>query len=178
VLQGDGITTILVGHTNVANNIITTTFESLPDVPVSSFAMKLPAGSNSVLAANGNLCTANLVMPTTIVAQSGPTVTQKTKITPTNCPVQIVKHRTSGTTAIMTVQLPAAGRISGSGTDLKTVARHLGNAGKETLNVSLTGTGKEILRKFRQLRIKVRVGFVPKKKGATSKAYATVTFRA
>ncbi len=106
VLQGDGITTILVGHTNVANNIITTTFESLPDVPVSSFAMKLPTGSNSVLAANGNLCTANLVMPTTIVAQSGPTVTQKTKISPTNCPVQIVKHRTSGATAIMTVQLP------------------------------------------------------------------------
>jgi hypothetical protein len=178
VLQGDGITTILVGHTNVANNIITTTFESLPDVPVSSFTMKLPTGSNSVLAANGNLCTANLVMPTTIVAQSGPTITQKTKISPTNCPVQIVKHRTSGATAIMTVQLPAAGRISGSGTDLKTVARHLGNAGKETLNVPLTGTGREILSKFRQLRIKVRVGFVPKKKGATSKAYATVTFRA
>ena len=45
VLQGDGITTILVGHTNVANNVITTTFESLPDVPVSSFTMKLPTGS-------------------------------------------------------------------------------------------------------------------------------------
>ena len=92
--------------------------------------------------------------------------------------MQILKHRTSGATAIMTVQLPAAGRISGSGADLKTVARHLGNGGKATLNVSLSGTGKEILRRFRQLRIKVRVGFVPKKKGATSKAYATVTFRA
>jgi hypothetical protein len=178
VLQGDGITTILIGHTNVVNSIITTTFESLPDVPVSSFTMKLPTGSNSVLAANGNLCTANLVMPTTIVAQSGPTVTQKTKITPTNCPVQILKHRTSGATAIMTVQLPAGGRISGSGADLKTVKRNLSNSGKATLNVPLTGTGREILRRFRQLRIKVRVGFVPKKKGATSKAYATVTFRA
>ncbi len=52
-------------------HVITTTFESLPDVPVSSFTLKLPTGSNSVLAANGNLCTANLVMPTTIVAQSG-----------------------------------------------------------------------------------------------------------
>jgi hypothetical protein len=178
VLQGDGITTILVGHTNVVNNIITTTFESLPDVPVSSFTMKLPTGSNSVLAANGNLCRSNLTMPTTIVAQSGPTVTQKTKISVTNCPVQILKHRTSGATAIMTVQLPAAGRISGSGADLKTVKRNLGNGGKATFNVPLTGTGKEILRRFRQLRIKVRVGFVPKKKGASSKAYATVTFRA
>ncbi len=178
VLQGDGITTILVGHTKVANGIITTTFESLPDVPVSSFAMKLPTGSNSVLAANGNLCTSNLVMPTTIVAQSGPTITQKTKISVTNCPVQIVKHRTSGATAIVTVQAPAAGRISGSGTDLKFVSRNLGGAGKATINVPLTRVGKEVLGKFRQLRIKVRIGFVPKKKGASSKASATVTFRA
>ncbi len=178
VLQGDGITTILIGHTSVVKGIITTTFESLPDVPVSSFALKLPTGSNSVLAANGNLCTANLVMPTTIVAQSGPTITQKTKISPTNCPVQILKHRTSGATAIMTVQAPAAGRISGSGTDLKFVTRNLGGAGKTTINVPLTRVGKEVLAKFRQLRIKVRIGFVPKKKGASSKASATVTFRA
>ncbi len=178
VLQGDGITTILTGHTNVANGIITTTFESLPDVPVSSFAMKLPTGSNSVLAANGNLCTANLVMPTAIVAQSGPTITQKTKISPTNCPVQILKHRTSGATAIMTVQTYAAGRISGSGTDLKFASRNLGGASKTTINVPLTRIGREVLGKFRQLRIKVRIGFVPKKKGASSKATATVTFRA
>jgi hypothetical protein len=178
VLQGDGITTILVGHTKVTSGIVTTTFESLPDVPVSSFAMKLPTGSNSVLAANGNLCTANLVMPTTIVAQSGPTITQRTKISPTNCPVQILKHRTSGATAIVTVQTYAAGRISGSGTDLKFVSRNLGGASKTTINVPLTRIGKEVLGKFRQLRIKVRIGFVPKKKGSTSKATATVTFRA
>ncbi len=78
----------------------------------------------------------------------------------------------------MTVQLPAAGRISGSGTDLKPSHATSATAARRRLNVSLSGTGKEILRKFRQLRIKVRVGFVPKKKGATSKAYATVTFRA
>jgi hypothetical protein len=177
VLQGAGVTTILTGHTNVANNIITTTFDSLPDVPVSSFTMKLPTGSNSVLAANGNLCASNLVMPTTIVAQNGVTVAQKTKISVTNCPVQIVKHRTSRGVAILTVQVPAAGRISASGTDLKFVKRNIGKAERTTLKVSLTGLGREVLRKFRQLRLKVRVGFVPKK-GSSSKASATVTFRA
>jgi hypothetical protein len=179
ILTGDGVTTILVGHTNITKGITTTTFESLPDVPVSSFALKLPTGSNSVFAANGNLCTANLTMPTTIVAQNGAKVTQKTKISVTNCPVEVVKHRTSGSTAIMTVQTPAPGRVSGSGADLSFVSRNLSAAGKTTINVPLTRVGREVLGKFRQLRIKVRIGFVPKKgHGSSSKAFATVTFRA
>jgi hypothetical protein len=179
ILRGDGVTVILVGHTHVSNkSILTTTFESLPDVPVSNFALKLPIGSNSVLAANGNVCTANLVMPTTIIGQNGAKITQKTKISVTNCPVQVVSHRTAGATATMTVQAPAAGRISASGTDLKFVSRNLGAAGRTTIKVPLTRFGSEVLRKFRQLRIKVRVGFVPKKGRATSKAFATVTFKA
>jgi hypothetical protein len=178
ILRADGVTVILVGHTNITNSIITTSFESLPDVPVSSFSLYLPSASNSLLAANGNLCTSNLVMPTTIIAQNGAKITQSTKITTRNCPVQIVKHKTAGTTATMTVQVPAAGSISAGGTDLKFNKRNVGKAERTTIKASLTRTGQEVLRKFRQLRIKVRVGFVPKKKGASSKAYATVTFRA
>jgi hypothetical protein len=178
IVQGDGVTVILVGHTNITNSIITTSFESLPDVPVSSFSLYLPSASNSLLAANGNLCTANLVMPTTIIGQNGAKITQNTKIAARNCPVQIVKHKTAGNTATLTVQAPAAGSISAGGTDLKFNKRNIGKAERTTIKTSLTRTGMEVLRKFRQLRIKVRVGFVPKKKGASSKAFATVTFRA
>jgi hypothetical protein len=178
ILQGDGVTVILVGHTNVTNSIITTSFESLPDVPVSSFSLYLPSAANSLLAANGNLCTSNLVMPTTIIAQNGAKIAQNTKLSTRNCPVQIVKHKTAGTTATMTVQVPAAGSISAGGTDLRFNKHSVGKAGRTTIKVPLTRVGREVLGKFRRLRIKVRVGFVPKKKGASSKAYATVTFRA
>ena len=179
ILRGDGVTVILVGHTNIIKGITTTTFESLPDVPVSSFAVKLPTRSNSALTANGNLCAAkNLTMPTTILAQSGATIKQNTKISVTNCPVQIVGHRTSGTSATVTVQAPAAGRISVGGTDLRTATRNVGNGGRMTITTRLTGTGAEVLRKFRQLRIKVRVGFVARAGHKSSRAFATVTFRA
>jgi hypothetical protein len=178
ILRGDGVTVILVGHTHITGNVISTKFESLPDVPVSNVVVKLPIGAHSVLAALGNVCTEKLTMPTTIVAQSGAKITQKTKITVNNCPVEVVGHRTSGTSATLTAQLPAAGRVSASGTDLRFVTRKLGKAGRTTITTSLTRTGAEVLGKFRQLRIKVRVGFVPKKGRATSKAFATVTFRA
>ena len=55
-------------------------------------------------------------------------IRQKTKISVRNCPVAITGHKTSGITALVKVKTPAAGRISGSGTDLQFVTRNLSKA--------------------------------------------------
>lgn len=87
ILRGDGVTVVLVGHTHISSAGVTTaSFESLPDVPVSSFSLSLPVGPHSALSANGNLCRAALTMPTTIVAQDGARVTQTTRIAVKRCP--------------------------------------------------------------------------------------------
>ncbi len=50
ILRGDGVTVVLVSHTHISSaGVTSSTFESLPDVPVSSFALSLPTGSHSVL---------------------------------------------------------------------------------------------------------------------------------
>lgn len=180
IVQGNGVTIVLVGHTNISSAGITTSkFETLPDAPITSATVTLPTGPQSLLTANGNVCKnqSKLLAPTTLVGQNGAKVTHKIKIKVRNCPVVIVKHRTSGTRALITVKAPAAGRVSGGGPDLKFVTRHLKGAGQTTLSVPLSRTGAEVLRKFGRLRLKLRVGFVPKAKGITSKAFATVTFR-
>ncbi len=180
IVSGDGVTIILVGHTNISNSGITTSkFETLPDAPITSANVQLPVGPQSLLTANANLCKnqSKLLAPTTIVGQNGAKVTHKIKIKVRNCPVVIVRHRTSGTRALVTVKAPSAGRVSGGGPDLRFVRRNLKKAGQTTISVPLTRTGVEVLRKFRTLRLKLRVGFVPKTKHPTSKAFATVTFR-
>jgi hypothetical protein len=178
ILQGDGVTVVLVGHTNISSAGITTSkFETLPDAPISSAVVTLPVGPKSLLAANGNLCTSTLTAPTTIVGQNGRTIRQKTKISVRNCPVAVVGQRTSGITALVKVKTPAAGRISGSGTDLQFVTRHLSKATTATLSVPLSRTGAEVLQKFGRLQLRLRVGFVPKSGHATSKAFTTVIFR-
>jgi hypothetical protein len=180
VVKGDGVTIVLVGHTHISSAGVTSVkFETLPDAPATKTVVNLPVGPQSLLAANVNLCKkqSKLIAPTTIVGQNGVKITQNTKISVRNCPVVIVSHRTSGGRALVTVKTPAAGRVSGGGTDLKFVTRNLTKAGQTTLSVPLTRTGTEVLRKFRQLRLKLRVGFVPKTKHPTSKAFATVTFR-
>lgn len=175
VLEGNnGVRVILVGNTNIKNGITTTTFAATPDVPVSSVTVNLPLASNSALAANGSLCAPTLIMPTTITAQNGKVFKQNTKITPTGCGVQIVGHKVIGNTAYLTVKTFAAGRVSGSGSGVSTTYRTLGAASNAaTLKVSLSSNGRARRRPF---KVKLRVGFVPKK-GAHSNAYVTVTFR-
>lgn len=119
ILRGDGVTVVLVGHTHIAaDGILSGSFETLPDVPISSFTLRLDTGPHSLLTANrnGDLCRAvgsratskkkarkskkktkkskkaappQLAMPTTIVAQSGARLVQTTKIAVRGCP----RHR-------------------------------------------------------------------------------------
>jgi hypothetical protein len=51
-------------------------------------------GPHSALAANANLCTSKLVMPTTITGQNGAQIVQATKITTTGCAATKVKPLT------------------------------------------------------------------------------------
>jgi hypothetical protein len=89
-LTGEGVTVYLHGETFISPaGITSSTFRTIPDVPIGTFELKLPQGSDSALAANGNLCTAKLVMPTTFVAANGMSIKQSTAITATGCP----KHK-------------------------------------------------------------------------------------
>jgi hypothetical protein len=172
VLEADGVRVILVGNTDIKNGITKTNFASTPDVPVSSVTVNLPVGSHSALGSISDLCAAPLVMPTTITGQNGKVVKLNTKINVAGCGVKIVGHKVIGNVLYLTVKTFAAGRISGKGSHLATVFKRLNGAVNATsLKIPLRrGT-------HRPLTTRVRVGFLPKRKGPSSAAYITVRFR-
>lgn len=93
VLQGEGITLILIGNTSISHaGITTSTFNTVPDAPIGSFELKLPTRPFSVLTAHApganhySLCGQALNMPTTITGQNGAVITQTTKIAVSGCP--------------------------------------------------------------------------------------------
>jgi hypothetical protein len=95
VLQGYGVTVFLHGETFISKaGITSSTFRQVPDVPITSFELKLPEGPYSALAANGNLCTTKLNMPTAFTGQNGATIKQTTPISVTGC---AAKHKTKKT---------------------------------------------------------------------------------
>jgi hypothetical protein len=86
VLQGYGVTVDLVGTTFISKaGITSSTFKQVPDVPINSFDLTLPQGKFSALAANGNLCTQKLAMPTEFVAQNGAKINELIPVSITGC---------------------------------------------------------------------------------------------
>jgi hypothetical protein len=91
VLQGEGITLILDGQTDIKKGITTSTFNAVPDAPVTTFETTLPQGPHSALTSNVpvskkfSLCGTKLVMPTTITGQNGVVIKQETPVPVTGC---------------------------------------------------------------------------------------------
>ncbi|MFI4984444.1 MAG: hypothetical protein ACHQAV_00480 [Solirubrobacterales bacterium] len=91
VLQGEGITLVLDGKTDIKKGITYSRFESTPDAPFTTFETVLPTSPHSALTANVpekakfSLCGTKLVMPTTITAQNGAVIKQNTNIAVTGC---------------------------------------------------------------------------------------------
>jgi len=89
-LTGEGVTVYLHGETFISKaGITSSTFRTIPDVPIGVFELKLPQGADSALAANGNLCKRTLKMPTNFVAANGMSIKQSTPISVTGC----AKHK-------------------------------------------------------------------------------------
>ena len=91
VLQGEGITLLLDGKTDIKAGVTYSRFESAPDAPFTVFETVLPAGPHGVLTPNVpereeySLCKAGLQMPTEITGQNGAILNQSTNIAVTGC---------------------------------------------------------------------------------------------
>jgi hypothetical protein len=94
VLQGEGVTLIVDGKTDIKKGITYSKFETAPDAPFTKFETILPAGPHSALttdvpeAEEFSLCkqaSSRLEMPTTIVGQNGTTIEETSKIARIGC---------------------------------------------------------------------------------------------
>jgi hypothetical protein len=186
LLEGDGgVRVILEGNTDIKNGITKSTFASIPDVPVSSFVLDLPQGTNSVLTAiGGGLCSQSLIMPTTITAQSGKVIKQNTNIGVEGCTggkgktrFKILSKKIVKNKLVVRVQTFAPGRVSLKSRYLRTTYKHFAKAGKFTIKAPLSRKGVKGQRAHK-LKFRARVGFYPKSKAeAISAAFTNVGFK-
>jgi uncharacterized repeat protein (TIGR01451 family) len=183
VLQGEGVTLILDGNTDIKKGITSSTFRSVPDAPISSFELKLPAGPYSILgtnlpaSANYSLCGQTLNMPTAITGQNGAVVKQTTKIGVEGCKpaITVVRHSVKGKTATIAVSVPSAGKLVATGNGLSKATGRSTAAGTVTVKLTLSKAEQAFLKKHhaRRLKATIKLTFSPKK-GAKLKTSTTV----
>ncbi len=108
VLTGDNVTIDLTGGTDIKKGVTYSTFESVPDAPITSFESKFPEGPDAIFGTDlpaktkGSFCGRSPVIPATIEGQNGAINKKNIKIAVTGCPRHKIgkghnkKHKTHG----------------------------------------------------------------------------------
>jgi hypothetical protein len=165
VLQGEGVTLILDGKTDIKGGITYSRFETVPDAPVSTFEAVLPAGPHSALtlfvpgADQYNGCSTQLLMPTEITGQNGAVIKQTTHIKVTGCApsgptVKLARAKVKGNALLVTVSTSAAGKVKVSGRGLRTTTKSVA-AGTHQIRVPLTKAGRQMRKHHRKTTVHV-----------------------
>jgi hypothetical protein len=168
VLQGYGITIDLTGTTYISKaGVTSSTFGTVPDVPFTFAEAALHNGPYSALTGLGDICAQSLTMPTELVAQNGTALYPDTKIAVTGCKpaITVAKHSVKGATATITVQVPAAGKLTATSKGLSKGSGKTSKAGTITVKLTLTKAETARLKKHRgrKLSAKIKLTFTPTK---------------
>jgi hypothetical protein len=162
VLQGYGVTVDLTGTTFISKaGITSSTFKQVPDVPISSFDLKLPQGPYSALGANlpesakGSFCGLKLLMPTAFSAQNGAVIHQSTPIAIEGCSAKLslITHSVKAKTLTLSVYAPSAGKLKVSGKGLPTITKSA--KGRETITIKLKA------KRAKAFKTKLKLSFQP-----------------
>jgi hypothetical protein len=183
LLEGSGVHFVLTGSTDIVKGITSVSFSALPDVPLSSFTLILPAGPHSALTANGRLCDEALEMLSTITSQNGAQIKQASLVAVAGCGgrtklFRIIKRKVVGHSVLIKIKTFVAGTLVARGSYLKRAARKLRKPSTMWLRLPLTAHGVSRLDSHRRVKTRVRVSLAPTRRGeAPAAAYTRIAFK-
>jgi hypothetical protein len=94
--EEQGVKALLEGTFAISGkNAIRASFDSLPDVPISSISVEFPRGPNSMLAATADPCAKNWRFPYSITGQNGARRSGVAPVTVSGCPKRHTAQRES-----------------------------------------------------------------------------------
>jgi hypothetical protein len=157
LMRGQGLTVDLSGTIKFTTIGLNSTFETVPDVPITSFVLDLPTGPHSALSASKGVCGGALTMPTTIVGQNGARVEKATPIVVTGCGLKILSSRVKGAVATLVVQVPRAGTLTARGKGLRKASRKVTKGGNVTLKLRLSKSGRALRARRHRAHRKLKV---------------------
>ncbi len=170
-----GLKINLNAASEVVDDRLVTTFDNIPDAPISSFDLNIAGGQHGILVvSNTDVCAATQVADARFTAQSGKPATSKVTLS-TPCALRVVKSSHTAKALKVTIGGIGAGKVSVSGQGLRPAGRKIGSATTATVVVPLSKANRAALAKHRDVKVTLSVRYVPTgKKAITTTKHLTI----
>ncbi len=159
----NGLRLNLTGLSSVPDNKhLVSTFDLIPDAPVSKFTLDIDGGKHGILVVSGtNICKSTQQATQEATGQNGK-VTDSTITMGTPCTLGITASTHTSTALKLTVGGLGAGKVSVSGNAITKTSRTIASATSATLTAKLTRAARTALAHHRNVTVKLTVSFTPK----------------
>jgi hypothetical protein len=176
-LQGAGITLVVRASSQVVDGHLVTTFDQLPDAPVSNFKLNINGGKKDILVVSGaDICKASQVAKQLAIGHNGKTSSANITFG-TPCRLGVVGSRRSGAEVELVIGGLAAGKVWVSGRGLSKASRTITEATTATLTSRLSAAHRAALARGRDVKVRVTVSFTPEGAKKARTAHKTITIR-
>ncbi len=153
----NGVKLTLTGTSTVVDNQLVTTFDNIPDAPVSSFKMDINGGKKGILVvSNADICKSTQIADQQVDGQNNTDADADVFIQTPSCPLKVVSKKVGKTSVAVRVGGLGAGKVTVSGKGIKktsktiskstvatiTAKRTKGKPGKVTVSYDPTGPAK------------------------------------
>jgi hypothetical protein len=153
----NGVRLNLVGTSNVVGNRLVTTFDNIPDAPVSDFTLDIDGGKSGILVVSGtDICKATQIADQQVDGQNAKVIDSAIYIQTPSCALKVLSKKTTKTSVSVKVAGLGAGKVTVTGHGIKkttktiskstvatiTAKRTKGKPGKVTVSFDPTGPAK------------------------------------
>ncbi|HMJ35015.1 MAG TPA: hypothetical protein VK501_13970 [Baekduia sp.] len=155
-LKGSGVSLIIRASSSVVKNQLVTTFDNIPDAPVSGFQLNIDGGKHGILAvSNADICKASQVANREIDGQNNKQADGSIYMGTSACTLRVLSSSLTKTALTVRVGGLGAGKVSVSGAGITKTTRKVTKSTVASITAKLTKAGR------RHRPTKVKVTFTP-----------------
>jgi hypothetical protein len=135
----NGLRLNIVGTSNVVDDRLVTTFDNIPDAPVSDFALTIDGGQHGILTVSGtDICKATQIAAQQVDGHNGKTADTDVYLQTPACTTKIISKKVGKTTVVVKVGGLGAGKLTVTGHGIKKTTKTITNATVATITAKRT----------------------------------------
>jgi hypothetical protein len=135
----NGVKLTLTGTSDVVDDQLVTTFDNIPDAPVSSFRMDIVGGKKGILViSNADICKATQTVDQQVDGQNGKDADTDVFIQSPSCPLKVLSKKVSKRSVILKVGGLGAGKVTITGKGIKKITKTISKSTVATITAKRT----------------------------------------